>query len=651
MGNPDLKAARASNRDVPTATPGPFQDCSTAVHLAVFFDGTGNNRDADTPNRKWSNVARMFDAAHFKPDQGVFRIYVSGIGTKFNGPSPGIVSTVWVEDKEWGGGTAGWGGDRRLDLGQDNVNARLRDMLIANAQKLGGEAKAYADASEGRSFAEVNKALGQHRLIKTINLSVVGFSRGAALARAFVNRIVDQCTVHGKELHYQGYPLRITFQGLFDTVASFGLPSANVRTPWSERELTIPPQVERCVHYIAAHELRFSFPVDRISQKGKVDPRHEECLYPGVHSDVGGGYDPNAQSVNDNYARIPMRSMMFEAVWAGVRLSSHDLIRKERQSLYKERFEVLPETERAYSSYLAAYNKLPSGTFIDGYISHMRLLYSAYGSMHRADVQAPADRRRAESPWLWIGPKGMAWEVGKYRTAAKLGRLVRLSDEKNLYARYIKPDEWQMQAWDSAAPSGVVEFVSQFVHDSKVDFLANVEPFSYFSPRGIHESTRSIWKEGYDWLSHKGQRVEEAAQLAYTSTSAAAREAKERAERAAHAAAEKAQQGYQQGKDAVQRGANAVQRQAEETKDSAQRMVESGVQWTKETAEEVSESVSQTAKATYDKSAKVVRQGAQAVEDTAKKASDGVSQAVDDSLNWLKEKAGAVKKGIGLGGD
>ncbi|MFG6447157.1 hypothetical protein ACG0Z6_02740 [Roseateles sp. BYS180W] len=71
MANPDLKAARASNRDVPTGTLGPSQDCSTVIHLAMFFDGTGNNRDADTPSRKWRNVARMFDASHFKPDQGV----------------------------------------------------------------------------------------------------------------------------------------------------------------------------------------------------------------------------------------------------------------------------------------------------------------------------------------------------------------------------------------------------------------------------------------------------------------------------------------------------------------------------------------------------------------------------------------------------
>lgn len=45
MANDALTACIAANRDVPASKPGPFQDCTDIVHIAVFFDGTGNNTE------------------------------------------------------------------------------------------------------------------------------------------------------------------------------------------------------------------------------------------------------------------------------------------------------------------------------------------------------------------------------------------------------------------------------------------------------------------------------------------------------------------------------------------------------------------------------------------------------------------------------
>ena len=80
------------------------------------------------------------------------------------------------------------------------------------------------------SFAEVDKSLKEHRLIKKINISVFGFSRGAALARAFTNQFMWQCQSDCDGLTYgQGkYPIEFKFLGIFDTVASFGLPATNL---------------------------------------------------------------------------------------------------------------------------------------------------------------------------------------------------------------------------------------------------------------------------------------------------------------------------------------------------------------------------------------------------------------------------------------
>ena len=118
MANDAVQACLAANRDVPNSAPSPFQDCRDVVHISVFFDGTGNNRQEDNANKKWSNVARMFDSAleMQNPGKGIYTIYISGVGTSYNGQSVRWLSAagVWIQDNALGGGFGG-GGDRRLD--------------------------------------------------------------------------------------------------------------------------------------------------------------------------------------------------------------------------------------------------------------------------------------------------------------------------------------------------------------------------------------------------------------------------------------------------------------------------------------------------------------------------------------------------------
>ncbi len=64
-------------------------------YFSFFFDGTGNNKDADEELKKWSNPARLWrngiefalDEAKKSPSniQNNYAIYVSGVGTRFNG--------------------------------------------------------------------------------------------------------------------------------------------------------------------------------------------------------------------------------------------------------------------------------------------------------------------------------------------------------------------------------------------------------------------------------------------------------------------------------------------------------------------------------------------------------------------------------------
>jgi hypothetical protein len=506
MAAESLRAALAANRDVPDTAPGPFQDCRDVVHIAVFFDGTGNNNDADELSLKWSNVARLYRSALFAAQSDksrtLYPIYISGVGTPFNGKAVDWLSAagVWAEDGVAGLG-AGAGGDRRVEFAGDAVNERLREVLIANATALGSSVAKYSVKSNKKSIAELEAALAEHRHIKVINLSFFGFSRGAALARAFSNHVIAKCTRQGQRLLFQGYPVRLNFMGLFDTVASFGVPAQNARTPFTERELTVSSEVERCVHYVAAHELRFSFPVDLIRRNGKLSGDWVEKTYPGVHSDIGGGYPPKEQGIDDNFARIPMREMMREALSSGVRMVSYEDIKKTRLRAFTRQFECRPETEAAYGRYIGVCAST-GGTIEQQIREHLKLYYSAHGTMHRRGIETAGDRSRNASKYKYlIGSKGMAYEIWAYRSVLKVGKWLRLSDNAvGGFAQYMQISDWQFAAWDSTAPDGAVDFVFRYVHDSKVDFMSNIEPFSYFRPRGVEESSISAWEEGGNWV-------------------------------------------------------------------------------------------------------------------------------------------------------
>ena len=661
MADDAAVAASATNRDVSDSKPSPLQDCRDVVHLSVFFDGTGNNWEKDTSTKSWSNVGRMYDAALKEADKSIYAIYVAGVGTPYNGKATNWLSSaaVWTEDTI-GGLAFGAGGSRRLRQGDDSVNERLKEVLIANAQAKGAELAAYAANASEKGFAEVNDALSKHRLIKMINMSFFGFSRGAALSRAFSNRVIGNCEKRGNDLYYESYRTRLQFMGIFDTVASFGVPSQNARLPFEERDLIVSPRVERCVHYVAAHEVRFAFPVDLIRKHGKLAGPWEERVYPGVHSDVGGGYEPNAQGIDDNYARIPMRDMMRESVVSGVRMRSYEEVEKWRSSLFEERFECHAATDTAYRKYMAACGA-QSGTVESQIKRHMQVYYSANGTMHRKGIVSPGERRRQEDWTRRIGPVGMAEEINRHREAVKLGQSVRFGGNRvNGYAQYVRLDEWQVSAWDAPASDGVVGFISRFVHDSKVDFVMNAEPFSYFRPRGVLESTVSVWTEWGNWIADRSSAAANAVGDAYDSgkqqvgkavdaTTQAAKDAADEARRAAEAAAAAAQRKaeeaarYAQRKateaqQAAKRAYDATARAANDAAEAAQRKAQEAAAYARRQAQAAANAVEHGVNAT----AAAGRNAAAAAGRAAEDVREGAEVIYDRGINWIKRTGKSI---------
>lgn len=202
-------------------------------------------------------------------------------------------------------------------------------------------------------------------IVKTIYISTFGFSRGATQARAFVNWLQSLCKLdaqlRGKAggMSLGGFNVQFDFLGLYDTVASVGTANSfgffDGHGFWADAEdsLRIPPGM-KCVHLVAAHELRRSFPVDSISIKGILPEGCDEIVVPGVHSDIGCGYGPGEQGRgtdpkgNDMLARIPLL-MMYKAA----RLHGVPLKLELASDTVKERFALTAEAINAFNSYIA----------------------------------------------------------------------------------------------------------------------------------------------------------------------------------------------------------------------------------------------------------------------------------------------------------
>lgn len=216
-------------------------------------------------------------------------------------------------------------------------------------------------ASYERSVKEAVAAHGHNKPgLGRIRLSVFGFSRGATKARAWVNMVEQRWGAKG----LGGLPLQIDFLGLFDTVASVGLahsaPGADGHFGWADGErLMVPHSVRRCVHLVSAMEVRGSFPLDSVSQSGWLPANCKEIVYPGVHSDVGGGYPPGDQGRSlpegpegdgMKLSQIPLAQMYREARMGGVPLAPPSAMDAPRS----RNFVIHQELREDFNAYVAA---------------------------------------------------------------------------------------------------------------------------------------------------------------------------------------------------------------------------------------------------------------------------------------------------------
>ncbi|WP_144159848.1 T6SS phospholipase effector Tle1-like catalytic domain-containing protein [Paraburkholderia sp. BCC1885] len=413
------ESSNARARGISALNDGP-PGCPQVLHVNLFFDGTNNNmnwdvRNADAPTH--TNLARLFRACPLDMSRGVYPYYIPGVGTPF--PEIGEMEfTSLGKAVAYGFGMrVAWGYTRLINalyqamvgppLMQDpdarELCAAMDDEMVASngtLAHLAREASAvppvalpangvqrgakyyYGHRSqtiltrlhnELSAVQKKNSAPGGqlNRSIRQVWVNVFGFSRGAAAARVFVSRLINSWAQGG--MIAGAIPYKVNFLGLFDTVASVGIPDTATATlsvndldghwMWCAKgALDVPASVKKCVHFFSIHEQRMSFPLDAIREGNQYpggEARRIEVAYPGVHSDVGGGYAKGEEGKSrekgvgegDKLSQVPLHNMYIEALKAGVPLMVQSEISR-RDDLVKD-FALSPTVARAFNDWLS----------------------------------------------------------------------------------------------------------------------------------------------------------------------------------------------------------------------------------------------------------------------------------------------------------
>ena len=400
---------------------------------------------------------------------------------------------------------------RRVEL--DHVRLRQLQADNRSSRQAAEATKQATQAVFSSVLQQLHKALGPHLhdgsgrpskidpgIVTGIELSIFGFSRGATQARVFANWLVELCKLDARlrrssaPLTLAGFPVELPFLGIFDTVASVGI--ANLfGNQWgmgaldghagfadAELSLRVPAEIEQCLHLIAGHEVRRSFPVDSVSV-GKVLPGNcTEVVVPGVHSDIGGGYCPREQgrgsdpSGADMLSRVPLIYMYRHARLAGVPLKL-ELAKPET----KQRFRLLPATIAAFNNYLA---HCPTKTGdLTAIMREQRQMFIRWKVLRRVSGAHPLDRTRSFNDASEFDRNDL--RSANHEFEHELAEFERWRKTKgDRFSPRAQPagfgdsheKEWEeIATWwqeQGSLPSAVVTLFDDLVHDSRAWFKA-----------------------------------------------------------------------------------------------------------------------------------------------------------------------------------
>ncbi|MGI9304587.1 MAG: DUF2235 domain-containing protein [Gammaproteobacteria bacterium] len=263
-----------------------------AKNIIICSDGTWNKWESS--NEKNTNVARLWEALIDQEGMGQVAFYDAGVGTGMS---------------RYIGGATGYG-----------ISQNILDC-----------------------YGEIIK-----RYRPGDRIYLFGFSRGAYTVRS-LSGLLYACGVlkhHDEALIRQAYRIyrdgnkteqvefkarhgvsaRVKMIGVWDTVGALGIPVGliNKINPFFHRfhDTKLNPVVDHCYHAVAIDEQREPFAPTLWDESNKsANQTVEQVWFPGVHSDVGGGYPERG------LADIALNWMVIKARRHGVRFKPQHLAR------------------------------------------------------------------------------------------------------------------------------------------------------------------------------------------------------------------------------------------------------------------------------------------------------------------------------------
>lgn len=368
-------------------------DCRQVLDIGFFFDGILRNLEEDLKNNKVSNIGRLF-SVYPSEEEGKLaspfrRHYYSGLGTSFEsslsddvvgaanrvpgeavGTGEGQLrssATDAAKEVLSGGGSGRWyevftrsfkvsitqpwnwvkaARDAAVRTGIEAI-APIRDTPVAAGLLMSGSHTRLSSAVRDfhNSVADVRQ--NSELPLARIRVSVFGFDFGAAMAKAFVRRLLDEvCDQDGERFVYQDSDVEVVFVGLLDCVdrthAEMGpLDWFHPLSPVLDDGGELHPGCQRVLHLIAAHERRF---YRRCRPLGGENSQWHEELCPGISEDIGGGLVADEQKASAELSRAALHRMYRRATIAGVPFPPLDsLVAKGRR--FAQMFELDDEIE------------------------------------------------------------------------------------------------------------------------------------------------------------------------------------------------------------------------------------------------------------------------------------------------------------------
>lgn len=223
-----------------------------AKKLIFCFDGTENDPNDAKPEKEWFGLFGSKDNGV----SNIFKLHLYFGGDLLNNPTSNEQHSFYYS----GVGTYGSWLRQKMNAALAPEKMDIRTIL----NKAGADLQKHYQAGD--------------------SIYIFGFSRGAALARRFASLVRKYVPTIG-----ENEPV-VRFVGVFDTVASIGVPNLEddqkPRTQVVFENMTVSPHVQEALHLLSIDENRIAFQPTLMNKEDRVT----EVWFPGAHSDVGGGF-------------------------------------------------------------------------------------------------------------------------------------------------------------------------------------------------------------------------------------------------------------------------------------------------------------------------------------------------------------------------